>query len=120
MSGLWTPGGEHPVPDDDDDDLDVDDDELEAAVAGELAEARRRVAETPVELVLANHVMACFELAAIHLSRQPPAFEPAQLAIDAMGGLLDALRGRLGSDEDTLQAALAQIRLTYVQLKAAA
>ena len=49
---------------------------------------------TPAEVVVANHAYGLFELAAIHLSQQPPNLEEARLAVDA----------------------LAQIRLTYVQI----
>ena len=69
-------------------------------------------------MVVANHAMGCYELAAIHLSSQPPKLAEAQLAIDAFAALLGVTEGRLGEDESTLQDALAQIRLAYVQVKA--
>ena len=67
---------------------------------------------------MANHAMGCYELAAIHLSAQPPKFAEAQLAIDGFGALLGVLAGHLGPDEATLADALAQIRLAFVQVKA--
>src|SRR3954447_25759626 len=73
VSSLWTPGGEHRVPEDrgaasaqapDDQTGDVS----EAEMRAELDEARRRLAEVPAAQVVANHAMGLFELAAIHLS----------------------------------------------------
>ena len=88
--------------------------EAEAA----MRDARERLAGIPAEVVVSNHVMGLYELAAIHLSNQPPRLDEAQLAIDAFGALLGAISGRLGEDEATLQDALAQIRLAFVQIKA--
>lgn len=132
---LWTPGGEHPVdrgehPVDRDDEPTAppapgappqlsSDQELEAhEIAAEMQAVREQLAQVPAAVVVANHAMGCYELAAIHLSHQPPRLEEAQLAIDAFGALLGAVTGRLGPDESTLQDALAQIRLAFVQVKA--
>ncbi len=62
---------------------------------------------------------ACYELAAIHLGADEPALDEAKVAVDAFGALVDALGDRLGEDSTTLRDALAQIRLAYVQVKAA-
>ena len=43
----------------------------------------------------------------------------AQVAIDGFAALVEALRGRLGADEATLVDALNQIRMAFVQLRAA-
>jgi hypothetical protein len=64
-------------------------------------------------------VMGLYELAAIHLSADPPDLGSASLAIDAVGCLVEGLGDRLGEDVPTLQAALANIRLAFVQVKAA-
>src|SRR3954451_1178829 len=135
VSSLWTPGGEHRVPDDEgtsasgggdpggrsarDPDEDVDDeplDDVEEAVRSELAEARRRLAEVPAAQVVANHAMGLFELAAIHLGLDNPALDEARLAIDAMAALVDGLGDRLGSSAPVLRDALAQIRMAFVQV----
>ena len=87
-------------------------------IAAEMAAVREQLAQVPAAQVVANHAMGCWELAAIHLSAQPPRFDEAQIAIDAFGALIDVLKGRLGEDEATLADALAQIRLAFVQLKA--
>lgn len=90
--------------------------ELDAAEAT-LAEARQRVIETPVNMVVANHVMGLYELAAIHLSANPPRLDEASLAIDAVACLVDGLGPRIGADHATFLDALANIRLAFVQIK---
>lgn len=87
-------------------------------IAAEMQAVRDQLSQVPAAVVIANHAMGCYELAAIHLSNQPPRLDEAQLAIDAFGALLTAISGRLGQDEATLQDALAQIRLAFVQIKA--
>ncbi len=77
---------------------------------------RRQLAQVPPEVVIANHAMGLYELAAIHLSQDPPNAPAAALAIDAMGALVDGLAGRLGDAEPTLRDALSQLRLIFVQL----
>ena len=115
-------------PDDmDDDDLDdaldhlADDDgddrEVAESLAKEMAAARERIARVPASTVVANHAMGLFELAAIHLMQDPPNFNEATLAIDAVAALIDRLPGRLGDEETTLRQALSQLRLDYVRLK---
>lgn len=84
-----------------------------------LAEARKRVAETPANVVVVNHVMGLYELAAIHLSATPPRLDQATLAIDAVACLVDGLGPRLGEEHATLRDALANIRLAFVQIKGA-
>jgi hypothetical protein len=91
-------------------------DDAEAA----LAEAKRRVAEAPAEMVVTNHVMGLYELAAIHLSSSPPNLPGAALAIDSVACLVEGLGDRLGPDVATLRDALSNIRLAFVQIKGAA
>jgi hypothetical protein len=85
-----------------------------------IEEARRRVAEAPPEVVVTNHVMGLYELAAIHLSAEQPNLPAAALAIDAVACLVDGLGDRLGPDVGSLRDALANIRLAFVQIKAGA
>ena len=61
----------------------------------ELDAMRDQLVQAPVELVIANHAMGLWELAALHLSNKPPHLPQAQLAIDALSALLDGLQGRL-------------------------
>ena len=70
--------------------------QAEAAVV-EMAATRARLAETPAAEVIANHLMGFYELGAIHLSRQPPAFEDAALAIDALRAVLERVGDGLTS-----------------------
>jgi hypothetical protein len=149
MSSSRTPGDDDPIDDldalerelaadagdlDDDEDDDELDDELdeqalddldgaemsEQELLAELDAARRRLSEVPAAQVVANHAMGLFELGAIHLGTSPPSLGEAALAIDALGILVDGLGDRLGEAAPTLRAALEQIRLAYVQVKAAA
>ena len=56
-----------------------------------MAELREQLARTPAEVVVANHAFGLFELAALHLSLQPPQLDQARLAIDALAALVDGL-----------------------------
>ncbi|MGH9119240.1 MAG: hypothetical protein ACRD0A_15570 [Acidimicrobiales bacterium] len=129
---LWTPHGEHQVPDDrdaspapDDDDhgpidpanLTEEQRERLEAMAEEMAEAQRRLASVPAAQVVGNHAIGLFELAAIHLQSRPPNLDQAQLAIDALAAIVEGLGSRLGQHEARLRDALAQIRMAFVQVK---
>jgi len=125
MSSLWTPGGERPVerepsqpapapPLDDDEQL------TDEEMAARMVELRDQLARTPAAAVVANHAYGLFELAALHLSLDPPQLDEAQIAIDALGAIVTGLVGRLGEAEHHLQDGLAQLRLAFVQLKGGA
>ena len=134
MSTLWTPGGERPVGGEQPRQSApppgtggasgpgpaTHEPETDEELAAKMAELRRQLAETPASLVVANHCFGMFELAALHLSLQPPQLAEAQLAIDALGAVVDGLAGRLGEHEDQLKEGLSQLRLAYVQIKGAA
>jgi uncharacterized protein with GYD domain len=94
------------------------DDTVEAADAM-IREARARLAGVPAEVVVTNHVMGLYELAAIHLSAEPARLHEAALAIDAMGCLVEGLGERLGQDHVTMAEALSNIRIAFVQIKGA-
>ncbi len=145
MSSLWTPGGEHKVerpapasggpgaPGGSDSpgrgdagrsqrqsqaegvDQAEGNDQIDQA---EMEEIRQQLLDAPIEVVVANHAYGLFELAALHLSMQPPDLDKARLAVDALGALVEGLSGRLGNPEQALKDALAQIRLAYVQISA--
>lgn len=145
MSTLWTPGGEVPVggrgpepgptdspdasapsgpgptaaPDEGFDFESLSPEEREAAeeYVREMAEARERLRQTPAAMVVVNHAMGLYELAAIHLASQPPNLAEATVAIDSLGALLDGMQGRLGEPEPTLRDGLSQIRMAFVALK---
>jgi hypothetical protein len=129
VSSLWTPGGEHRVPRSADAEpqdqaaqgpsAGADEEESldEAALRAEIDEARARVAEVPAEVVVLNHAMGLYELAAIHLSAAPPNLPASALAIDAFACLVEGLGDRMGPEAGTLRDALAQIRMAFVQIK---
>ncbi|HET8930832.1 MAG TPA: hypothetical protein VFN21_09265 [Acidimicrobiales bacterium] len=130
---LWTPGGEHEVPRSEPtdaaapdmpggpsfDDLSPEQRAQAEQLAAEMSEVRQQLMSAPAAVVVANHAMGLYELAAIHLSAEKPNLEEARVAIDAFGALVDTLGDRLGEDSATLQDALGQIRLAYVQVKGA-
>ncbi len=135
MSSLWTPDGEHDVPRADQaatspaappsastgttGPTPADDGAAERVVE-EMAALETELLAAPVEEVIANHCYGLFQLAAIHLGHQPPNLPAARLAIDALGALVEGLDGRLGASTDTLRDGLAQLRLAFVQISAAA
>jgi hypothetical protein len=85
-----------------------------------LEAARRRIADAPAQVVVVNHLMGLYELAAIHLSSVPPKLDDASLAIDALAALVDKLGDRLGDDITTMRDALSNIQMVYVQMKSKA
>jgi len=99
----------------DPDTLSPEDRERLVAMVTQMAEAQRRLAETPAAELIANHAMGLYELAAIKLSTEPPQMEESRLAIDAMGALLDTTGDHLGEASATLNDALATIRSAWVQ-----
>jgi len=140
---LWTPDGEHPVdrgrpaaPAGDEaaagpDPLSALTEEQQAELASlppeqqaqaraliaEMAEARRQMLDTPAGVIVANHAIGLYELAAIHLGAETPDLEAAKLAIDAFAALLDAAGDRLGPDVATLRDARSQIQIAYVAVR---
>ena len=146
MSTLWTPRGEHPVdkepapsePTDRSDSADPDVDDIIAAslpeglsledlspeeraraeqMVSEMAEARERLVSTPAAVIVANHGMGLYELAALHLAEQDPNLAEATVAIDGLTAIVEGLEGRLGETEATLHEALDQLRIAFVQAK---
>lgn len=90
-----------------------------ATMERELAAMQEEVASTPASVVVANHAVGLFQLAAIHLNRRPPNLEEGRLAIDAMGALVEGMVGRLGDEEQALRDGLGQLRMAFVQLSRA-
>jgi hypothetical protein len=84
-----------------------------------MEELRDQLAATPAAVVVANHAFGLFELAALHLSLQPPQLEQARLAIDALAALVDGLGSRLGDAAPQLSDGLSQLRMAFVQIHAA-
>lgn len=134
---LWTPGGEHEVPRQPSpsnppappaashpqgaepswDDLTPEQQAEAEAMMAQMAEVQERIAQAPAADVVANHLMGFYELAAIHLSQDPPNFGEAAVAIDALRLVMDGMAGRLGENEPTLRQAMAQIQMAFVELR---
>jgi len=91
--------------------------EEQAELAEQMAAVQQELLGAPVAVVVANHAVGLFQLAALHLNQRPPDLEEGRLAVDAMGALVEGLSGRLGEDEASLKEALAQLRLAFVQLQ---
>src|SRR5918912_1948769 len=123
MSTLWTPSGERPVggsqpqpgptapaPPSPSGSAASETELTEEQLAAEMAEVQRRLAETPARVVVANHCIGLFQLAALHLEQDPPNLAEAQLAIDAFAAVVEGLGSRLGEDHQPLRDALVQLR----------
>jgi hypothetical protein len=106
----------------DEGDPELDQETIDAMEEAQRAmdESRERLASVPAEVVITNHVMGLYELAAIHLSANPPELAQSALAIDALACLVDGLGDRIGPDAPTMRDALNNIRLAFVQIKGAA
>lgn len=125
MSSLWTPGGEVPI------ERDRPASEPQSAPSPEadarapagpgeadqeaLEQLRRQLVEAPAADVIAQHVMAFYELAAMHLSEPEPRLDDARLAIDAIESVLHGLSGRLGQAEEAIGSALPQLKMAFVE-----
>ncbi len=116
MTSEPTLPGSNNLPESDSADFVPNEEEIAAAERA-LEDARARLADVPAEVVVVNHVMGLYELAAIHLSASPARLAEAALAIDAVACLVEGLGDRLGPEFDTLSAALGNIRLAFVQVK---
>ena len=127
MSTLWTPGGEIPVdrnaptrPEPDPPVSPTPDDATSGAEVGDdeqLDQMRRQLLEAPAADVVAQHLMAFYELAAMHLSTETPKLADAKLAIDAVEALLSGLSGRLGQAESAIASALPQLKMAFIEAK---
>lgn len=83
----------------------------------EMADVQRQVLAAPAAQVVTNHIAGFYELAALHLSQENPRFDEAQLAIDAMAAVINAVGDRLGENASPLRDALLQLQTAFVQRK---
>ncbi len=118
---LWTPGGDHPVPPPGGEgtppELSAEEQADLQAMQAEMAQVREQLLAAPASVVVANHAMGVYELAAIHLTAPEPKLTEAVLAIDALSALVEGLEGRLGEAEPTLTEALAQLKAAYLEVR---
>jgi hypothetical protein len=88
--------------------------EAEQMIA-QMADVQRQIVAAPAAQLVANHIVGFYELAMIHLGQPRPRFDEAQLAIDAMAAVLEAVGSRLGEDGSALGQALNQAQVAFVQ-----
>lgn len=86
----------------------------EEEVRAQMAEVSRQILQTPASVVVANHCIGLFQLAALHLDQEKPDLGQAKLAVDALGAVVESLGTRLGEEEPPLRDALQQLRLAFV------
>ncbi len=130
MSTIWTPSGEQPIRRDDPvppappprpagaggpggEEGELSPEE----VAALQAQVHRELLEAPASVVVTNHCIGLFQLAALHLDQERPKLSEAQLAIDALAAVVDALGSRLGEDARPLRDALDNLRLAFVEVQ---
>ena len=100
---LWTPGGEHPVdrpsPEPEAEpppEPSADEQAQLEAMQAEMDRVRAQLLEAPASVVIANHAMGIYELAAIHLTADAPKLGEVVLAIDALSRAGRRARGSAG------------------------
>ncbi len=93
----------------------MDEEELRA----ELRAMQEQMLRTPAAIVVANHCIGLVELAALHLGQNPPNLAEAQVAIDALSGIIDAVGARMGENGPPLRQALNQMRMAFIEAKTA-
>ena len=127
---LWTPGGEHPIDRPGADgpaggpsgeaappDLGPEEQAQLEAMQAQMEEVQAQLLSAPASLVVVNHAMGLYELAALHLMQPQPRLSEASVAIDALAALVEGMVGRLGEDEATVREALAQLRAAYLEVR---
>jgi hypothetical protein len=134
MSTFWTPSGERPIPRDEPSPAPepagggpygagdpsygpADGDEMDEELRAEILAMQQQMLQTPAAIVVANHCIGLVELAALHLGQRPPNLADAQISIDALGGILDAVGPRLGENGPPLTQALNQMRMAFVEAR---
>jgi hypothetical protein len=70
---------------------------------------------TPVEVILANHLFVLLQVAALRLAETPPNLPAAQLVIDTTAAMVNAGGERLGEHVDLYRNAIAEIQQAYVR-----
>jgi hypothetical protein len=96
------------------------------AQAEAMRQLREELATAPVGDVVAQAAAHLATFAYVRLGIPPEEnqrfrdLDAARVLIDALGGLIGAVRGHLGPGEDQLLEALAALRMTYAQASSAA
>jgi hypothetical protein len=96
--------------------------QMAAAEAEALEQMRRHMATVTAADMVIETAVPLLTLAFVRLGVPPERngefqdLAGARLLIDALGGMLEASRGRLGPAEGELMAGLSQARMAYVQV----
>ena len=91
------------------------DPETAAAMDEQMRQAQEQLIALPSSQVVANHIIGFFELALLHLRRDPPALDQARLPIDAMALLVSELGSEFEPEiTQALNTALQQIQMAFV------
>jgi len=125
MSTFWTPSGERPIPKDQpptasppaSEPYEGVDEPMDEEMRAEILAMQEQMLRTPAAIVVANHCIGLVELAALHLGQNPPNLADAQVAIDALGGMLGAVGPRMGENGPPLGQALNQMRMAFIEAK---
>ena len=126
MSTFWTPSGERPIPKDEPGTAPQSpngpptgdgSEEMDEEMAAEIMAMQQQMLRTPAAIVVANHCIGLVELAALHLGQSPPNLADAQVAIDALSGMIEAVGARMGENGPPLRQALNQMRMAYIEAK---
>ena len=127
MSTFWTPSGERPIPRDEPSGAsppppgypEGGGEEMDEELQAELRAMQEQMIRTPAAIVVANHCIGLVELAALHLGQNPPNLADAQIAIDALAGVLDGVGSRMAENGPPLRQALNQMRMAFIEAKTA-
>jgi hypothetical protein len=90
----------------------------------QLEQMREQLASVPAGDVVAEASLSLIALAYVRLGLPPEQHEryrdldAARLLIDALGGMLQAVQGRVGAAEPSLREALANLRMAYAEVAA--
>ncbi|MGI9033798.1 MAG: hypothetical protein ACR2HY_09020 [Acidimicrobiales bacterium] len=123
---IWTPSGERPIRKEEPaadpaapaPSAPGTEEELsEEQWAARMSQVQTELLSTPASVVITNHCIGLFQLAALHLEQERPKLEEAQLAIDALAAVVESLGPRLGDDEKPLGDALTNLRLAFVEVR---
>lgn len=93
------------------DDLDFDEETTELPEGADVDALRN----APVDVIICNHIFHLLQLATLHLADTPPRLAEAQLLIDTVAAIIEAVGTRLGKELELLREALIQIRLAFVR-----
>ena len=127
MSTLWTPEGEHRIPNaksgqkpaseslNDTSSLPDLENMTEEQIAEMVDKVRGEVLNTPAIQIILNHLSGLAELAAIHLSVDQPDLESAKLAIDCLEAIVEKIKDKVDDEiSNAVTTMLSQLQVAWV------